>query len=497
MRPEQGTVLTTTPFQGVGERALVRPEYEGVFGLVLLALLLVSTLDEALAPLPRGLVLVCFALLTVVNAGAAVGVYLGTVAVFSVHHFAGQGSWVQRPDNYMFLLLVAYLATARSFGHSPGRFGRTAVYIVLLLLTAFVHLIALLGVAQMRAMMNQFLVSWFVRSFVMPLAMFVVLRRAALSPREVRSLLLLVSAFAVYHGVVSLLEVAGWRGVLVPPWLADPEFNTALGSPRAGGLPMQAEWNSIDISLAMCVLLLRLDLIRSPIRVAWLVGAVLCIVAVYFTYTRAAWLGLLVGGVPLFWQWSGAQRITVRRRALFLAVVLGFAALILFMPSDVLRRRAGDASTIYFRLSIWIAGLEMIAQHPLFGVGFGQFAEHVGAYLRDLVWIPSSDAAQGSALAHNTFLSVGAEFGLVGLTLYLLALLGIYRAARAAAVTAWGHRGRSWVAGYTLVYLVNLQFITAHKLTSNLLFFGVMGAIAGMRGSWGRWPQPAALPARP
>jgi O-antigen ligase len=490
MRTEQGTILRASPFPAARERVLARPEYEGVFGLLLLGVLLISTLDEAVAPLARGLVLVCFALLTLVNAGAAAGVYIGAAALFSVHHFSGQGSWVQRPDNYALLLLVAYLAAARSFGRSAGAFGRTGVYIALLLLIAFVHLTAILGMAQMAAAMNEYYVSWFVRSFAMPLAMFVVLRRAALSPREVRALFLIVSVFAIYHALVSLLEVAGWHGLLVPPWLGDPESNPVLEGSRAGGLAMQPEWNAIDISLAFCVLLLRLDLVKTPARTAWLVGSGLCLLAIYFTYTRAAWLGLLVGGVPLFWHLSGARGVTVRRRALFLAAAAGFAALVLFFPSDVLRGRASDTGTVYFRLSIWVAGLEMMAQHPLLGVGFGQFAVHLGSHLRDLVWIPSSHAAQEGTLAHNTFLNVGAEFGLIGLTLYLLILSGIYKAARGAAVAAWGQRGKSWVAGYTLVYLVNLQFITAHKLTSNLLYFGVMGAVAGMRGAWGRPSDP-------
>jgi O-antigen ligase len=270
---------------------------------------------------------------------------------------------------------------------------------------------------------------------------------------------------------------------------------------------MQPEWNAIDISLAFCVLLLRLDLVRTPARAIWLVGCGLCVLAIYFTYTRAAWLGLLIAGVPLFWNLSASRGVTVRRRALYVASALGFAILVYFIPSDVLRARASDSGTVYFRLSIWVASLEMIAQHPILGVGFGQFAEHLGLHLRDLVWIPSADAAREGTLAHNTFLSVGAEFGLVGLALYISILVGLYKSARDAAIAAWGPQGQSWVAAYTLVYLVNLQFITAHKLTSNVLYFGVMGAIAGMRGSWGGQQRPsdagsrsldqASIPTRP
>jgi O-antigen ligase len=257
---------------------------------------------------------------------------------------------------------------------------------------------------------------------------------------------------------------------------------------------MWAEWNAIDISMGFCVVLLRLDVVRSANRVAWIGVAILCLGAIYFTYTRAAWLGLLLGGVPLFWRMSEARGMTVRRRAMFLGTAIGFAALVLFLPSDMLRNRATDSGTIYFRFSIWIAGLEMMAQNPILGVGFGQFAPNLGAHLRDLVWIPPADAAQEGTLAHNTFISVGAEFGLLGLALYVGLLVGVYKAARTAASNAWGRLGACWVDGYILVYLINIQFITAHKLASNLLFFGIMGAVAGMRSARPAVASPGVVP---
>jgi hypothetical protein len=96
-------------------------------------------------------------------------------------------------------------------------------------------------------------------------------------------------------------------------------------------------------------------------------------------------------------------------------------------------------------------------------------------------------------MAHNTFLSVAAELGLIGLALYLVILGGVYRACQSSAGAAWAQRGRTWVAGFTIVYLVNVQFIVAHELVPNLLFFSVMGAIAGMRGFAGAPSKSGAI----
>jgi O-antigen ligase len=473
MRTEQGTVLRASPLPGARERVLARPEYEGVFGLLLLGILLISTLDEAAAPVARGLVLACFAPLMIVNVGAALGVYIGAALVFSVHHFAGQGSWVERPDNYALLFLTFCLVFGRSFGRTAGALGWTAVAVALLVGIGLLHLIALVGFSTVE-------LTWFMRMFGIPLGLFVLLRRAALSTREVHAMCLIVASLAIYVALISVFEAFGWYFLIVPPWIRDaPEFGTG----RVGGLSMHSEWNALVISLAFCVLLLRLNLKQIRSSVGWLIGGGVCLVAIYFTYTRGAWLGLVVGGVPLFWQMSAMRGVTVRRRALFVAFMLGFTILVVFFPSDILQARVSDTGTMYFRLHIWAAGLRLAAEHPLLGVGFGQFGSQFGPYVRELGPIPLSTGLEsGGTAAHNTLVSVAAEFGLVGLTLYLIVVLGIYRATRVAAATAWGQQGRSWVAGFTLVYLINVQFIVAHELVSNLLYFGVMGAIAGMRG---------------
>ena len=52
------------------------------------------------------------------------------------------------------------------------------------------------------------------------------------------------------------------------------------------------------------------------------------------------------------------------------------------------------------------------------------------------------------------------------------------------------------VAGFTLVYFVNVQFITAHALVPNALYFGVLGAIAGMRDRARRPRDVGASPPR-
>jgi len=222
--------VSVRPIGGV--RLLARHEYEEFFGLLVLGLLLLSTLDEtALAPIGRAISLACFALLTIANPGAALGVYIGAASIFSVHHYQGQGSWVERPDNYALLALAFYLLAGRAIGRSLGQFGSLGLAVGLLLLTSLAHMAS-------QGNLDAYHVSWFLRMFGVPLLLFVLLRRAALNFSELSSLLFIVAALTVYLSLMSSFEALHWYALIIPPWVGDTFVNPTLNQERVGGLLM-------------------------------------------------------------------------------------------------------------------------------------------------------------------------------------------------------------------------------------------------------------------
>ena len=152
------------------------------------------------------------------------------------------------------------------------------------------------------------------------------------------------------------------------------------------------------------------------------VGAV-CIV---MTYGRASWIGLAVAAVVYVFLW--------KRRLLPLFVVAGIAAIPL-LPDSVINRilsitNLQDTSTSS-RFDLWAAGLRVIEQEPVTGVGLG--ADAVRQAVR------SSQLYQGRASfvhCHNTFLQIWAEMGLLGLVPFFGAILGTMKAAARAVHTS-------------------------------------------------------------
>ncbi len=131
----------------------------------------------------------------------------------------------------------------------------------------------------------------------------------------------------------------------------------------------------------------------------------LLIICLFFTFSRGAWIGFMCGGILCLC-------LLRKYKAAFLLLV-GFCLVIGFLPE--LRERIllsfgqfGDAH----RIAIWQGSLSIIRDAPLFGRGVGTFMEYSPEYIAGL----------GAQYAHNCYLQIWAETGLLSLCYFLLFL---------------------------------------------------------------------------
>jgi peptidoglycan/xylan/chitin deacetylase (PgdA/CDA1 family) len=112
----------------------------------------------------------------------------------------------------------------------------------------------------------------------------------------------------------------------------------------------------------------------------------------------------------------------IRSRALkgllLAGVVVGIIASVpvILARGDVSGYFGGDSSA-GDRLEVWVAGVKMIRDHPILGVGYKQFPDHLPDY-----------GVERKLLAHNTLLSVTAETGIVGGFLFVMMIWTSLRA---------------------------------------------------------------------
>jgi O-antigen ligase len=154
----------------------------------------------------------------------------------------------------------------------------------------------------------------------------------------------------------------------------------------------------------------------------------LSIAAVGMSLSRGAWvgIGLAIAVMALFW--SQRSRILLATGAIAVAP-LGALAFLNVLPGEVAARLATALDFFRFidarqevvnpqnwavveRVAHWQAALDMIGDHPLLGVGAGNYPAAYENY-----FLPGWTEALGHA--HNLYLNLAAETGIPGALIYV------------------------------------------------------------------------------
>ncbi|MCU1381464.1 MAG: hypothetical protein JWL71_161 [Acidobacteria bacterium] len=215
---------------------------------------------------------------------------------------------------------------------------------------------------------------------------------------------------------------------------------------------------------------------RGRMRALWCALAAASGVGLWMSASRSA-LGAAAAVVIVAVTWAATKGVAARTRAALLTAVV-----IALIGGAAIRARLLDADPTYrgggFREQFVEASVRMIRARPLFGVGEGQYYASSPLFLSpQLAW------TYGAENAHNFFLQVGGELGLVG--------LGLFAAVVAAAVLRTG-RALTWVprdarllgAGSGVAAFLITSFSGHPLLVSEVAYpfwivFGLMSALAG------------------
>jgi O-antigen ligase len=216
----------------------------------------------------------------------------------------------------------------------------------------------------------------------------------------------------------------------------------------------------------------------------------------FLCYNRGAWLALAAALVVLLLE-ERYRRILVP-----ILLVAGLAALFYWQAisaSAVVVERLSNVSSIRFRLDLLDASLKLIRDHPLFGVGVGNFAYYFlqyGGHWETLAYdLPSP---------HNTYVLVLSTMGLVSFIPYVLIFLSMLLTVLGAIVRSRTDQRLDKALlvsglGVIVAYMVSAAAVDLYvNVFTSLIFFLIMGAILGyishQRSSQPRREQAARRP---
>jgi O-antigen ligase len=219
------------------------------------------------------------------------------------------------------------------------------------------------------------------------------------------------------HGIwITLAFVAGAVASAVYGLVAGPPASTEGRLSGAAGDPNEVA--TVLVAGLVLAAVLAAIFRRSPVvRLAMVAAVGLCALGVFLTLSRG---GLVALALAMIASLFVAGRWRARAAVLTAVTVVGalayFAA---FAPLEA-RERVTTIEGGSGRSDIWTVGWRMVEEHPVGGVGVGNFEVssihyllEPGAILRDEFIVDTPK------VAHNTYLQVLAELGVVGLVLFL------------------------------------------------------------------------------
>lgn len=184
--------------------------------------------------------------------------------------------------------------------------------------------------------------------------------------------------------------------------------------------------NVLAMLIPVAGALLVMPAAGGPLRLLALYSMVVLLPPLYWSGSRSAWIGLLAG-VTVTVALLGMRRSA--RRALLLLVItpllLALAGVVVWMLSPMVQERVADALKGNVRINLWRDTWAMFLDHIWLGVGPGQYRWAYSQYWHFLRMYIDPE------YAHNDYLQLLAEFGVLGAALLLGALgWALYRMVR-------------------------------------------------------------------
>ena len=415
------------------------------------------------ARVPLGIAVVVaavYAPLVATNLPAGLAVWIGVLFIRNLS-FVSIG-----PNAAGIMIAFAWLATLRT-NRAPVRFvleRHRRLVLTLLALLAWVSLS--LAWSRDPGMGAGNVWQWYVA-----VLLFMIVATALVTPGHVR---LVTSAFVVGAVLSVLIGFAG--GGLVDSSSALERATETDGRLQGGGGDPNYLAGGLIPAIALAGALL--GNVRNPLgRWTLLAGAGILAIGLAATQSRAG----LIAAVVAF----AAALIIYRRRRLHLlavaAAMVSLAGMWFATNPDAWERTTSFDDGGAGRSELWQVAWKMTGDHPVVGVGLNNFRTRSSEYVRE----PGSLSdvaliAERPRVVHNLYLELLAETGVIGLVIYVGAVLACMLAAARAArrFDDFGNAGMASMARATLVGVIAMLcagFFISYATDARLWFLLGLG----------------------
>lgn len=385
---------------------------------------------------------------------------------------------------FLFSLLVLYFFSKRQENMvAPPEKGRLEklmlLFAIIFIIEIYLHYRPKDGTRNMIG---------FFEGFIGPFILFMMARYYVRTWRSVDKIFNALLAMGFFLALIGIYEQITRVDLLnFTPLVEDiPEGLTGLREEeywvRSNGTFLTPESYGITLAMIFFIGLYKLKTVRfaqgDPLfRRSLLIGILIVLSGgIFCSMFRNIWLGVLAGLFVAVWARPGKKA-----GAISLIVVV-------FLSITLLGKLGGTFSserfllkeTMYSRIGAYKIAFQAFRQNPLFGIGYNEFEQYAKNYQEDMAYMDVIAAKQ----AHNTFLSVLAENGIIGFIPFILFWIAVIRGAADLYRKAEHEREKqlSIMLLSVAAALITPWFFerTGYYAPLNNVFFLIFGVVAGI-----------------
>jgi hypothetical protein len=323
-----------------------------------------------------------------------------------------------------------------------------------------------------------------VDGFVLPALLFWAVRLGLDLERGGRALFWAAVALALSLPWLGLVEFVTRADLL--PWKASSILRDDVV--RANG-PFSND-NAYSIVSALVAVFLawlpsalhaRLD---RPARLAWIAAQGAGLLAALLPLFRAV-MGALAIAYALPYLAAGRVRTLARAGVALVLVAVALSPLLLAASGTrAFRNRIADPSSAFSRAATYLAAVEIIRDHPVFGVGLASYRDAFDRRYGTKWYVDveevSGEGAENSP--HNNVLGTWAELGVLGLAFYLAAAVVL-------AAEAWRRRSIAAAALMAVYWVPAMTLQTSIYPEITLIYFATLAVVLGRPDVAARPPE--------
>jgi O-antigen ligase/Tfp pilus assembly protein PilF len=296
----------------------------------------------------------------------------------------------------------------------------------------FLLLIGLMTISLVRS--EYFAVSF--KDYVIFLSYFILYFLAINHIKQERQFDIFIKLFFFTSFVVALFALLHYYGL--DPYLKDiPQLISTIG---------QKNWVSNYLAMIFPILFSYFLLEKNNSKIIYYLLLSLLYAILIIFQSRGIWISAvltLISGIFFLYKFRLANILKENKRWLFLIFITFILITVIYSTQNPLNKSTDaipqritsiyedNFSSLNPRLLIWNTGLEMIKDRPFLGIGIGLFKmdylDYQAGFLEQnpyyLKYLSRAEEA------HNEYLQLAAELGIIGLGIFLYILLIFYRSA--------------------------------------------------------------------